>query len=321
MFLISLQSILIMLSFTVPGYLVVKFKLISGDNLIKTLSVILLFMCQPMITVNSFLNSEYTASVLINLGVVMVITFVLMLAVSLIGRFAIREKDIDRKAIYNCATFLGNVGFLAVPFVGVVTGFAPEPMLYSVMGMVTFNFLSWTLGCYLLSGKREYISLKRAVLNPPTLAFFLVLPFFFANINYVRFEWLAGTFGEFTKAFAQINGPLAMITLGARFVGMSPVRLFADAKLYIVGFIKLLIMPALMFCILLVLRTFMDISGFAFSVIAFAAMPTAASLVMFVATLEKDVQLASKAILLTTLLSIATIPLSFLLFYDLPQFG
>ena len=53
-FLIALQTVAVLLAMAIPGFIVSKLKLLDVDKGIKTLSVILLYVCQPFITANAF---------------------------------------------------------------------------------------------------------------------------------------------------------------------------------------------------------------------------------------------------------------------------
>ena len=70
--------------------------MIDSEGAVKFLSVMLLYVCQPFVTFNSFLNTPYDSSVLIGLVAVFLFTCVSMSAILFGGYFLVRRfRSID----------------------------------------------------------------------------------------------------------------------------------------------------------------------------------------------------------------------------------
>ncbi|HHT83240.1 MAG: AEC family transporter [Christensenellales bacterium] len=313
-FLIALQTVAVLLAMAIPGFIVSKLKLLDVDKGIKTLSVILLYVCQPFITANAFLNTRFDPKILVNLAFVFLITSVLMTILIFAAHFIFtKEKNSSRRSVYAFASSLGNVGYMAIPFLQALTRNNPEIILYASVSLVGFNLVAWTLGCYLLSGgNKRYISIKRAFLNLPTISFILVLPLFVLNINFLRFDNL-DFINNAMALFANMMAPISMTILGMEFSKMKFKEIFNDYAAYISCAIKLIISPLLGWCLFRLCHLFVDLSAIKLNIITLASMPAATLVMMFGALFEADGKAAARAVLLSTLLSIITIPLSLML--------
>lgn len=308
-FFASLESIVVLLAMAIPGFLMGKSKKVNVDEAIKTLSVILLYICQPFINVNSFLNTMYSRDILINMVFVFVITAILMAALLLLGAAIFRKNKING-SVYAFSSSLGNIGYLCIPFLQMLT---PDltVLLYAAVSLVSFNLVGWTMGAYLLTGNKKHISIKNAVLNFPTLSFILVLPFFLLNLNFIRFPMRAVS--NAVSLFASLTAPLSMTLVGLQFTKMNPISVFTDKRAYLTAAIKLILSPFVCLALFHLFNLMFDLSAIKLNVIALSAMPSATVIIMFASLYDKDREAAARSVLLTTLLSIITIPLALLL--------
>jgi len=310
MFLTSLENILLLLAMAIPGYLVAKRKMLkSPDGAINFISILLLYICQPFIAFNSFLNTDYQQTIFFNLIAVFLITVVIMISVCFLSRLILKKnKDPDVKSMVPYAATFGNVGYMCIPFLQILRPGDNVVILYATCSIVAFNLAAWTLGNFILTGDKKYISLKKAVFNPPTLSFMIALPLFMLNLNFNRSDGFDGL-AKVCRLFAELVGPLSMTLLGIKFSEMKVKELFLDYRPYLSAGLKLLLAPAIAIGVLMIAGLFYNTSAILLNIVAFAAMPTATNLMMFSALQNKDVKLAAKIVMVSTLLSILTIPL------------
>ncbi len=312
-FLLSLQTVGILLAMAVPGFIIVKLKLLKADQAIKVLSVVLLYICQPFITVNAFLNTAFDSRILLNLVFVVVITTILMVVLLYLAYFVFK-KDVgtQKRDVFSFASSFGNVGYMAIPFLQILTNNNSEIILYATASLVGFNLVGWTLGCFLISRNKKHISLKHVFLNLPTLSFLIVLPLFILNLNFIRFPALQ-PLANASSLFANMMAPVSMTILGMQFSKMKFKELFDDYRLYITAAIKLLISPLIAFALFLFFDLFIDLNDIRLNIITLAAMPSATLVMMFSAIYDSDTCSAAKAVLMTTIFSVVTIPLTIML--------
>ncbi|MDR2266124.1 MAG: AEC family transporter [Christensenellaceae bacterium] len=310
MFLIALQNVGLMLLMAIPGFIIVKLKAVDGDKSVKFVSVLLLYVCQPFITFDAFLNISFDSAILVNMVLCFVLTALLMTLIAtltypLFGKLRLNECD---RGIYAYASAFGNIGYMCVPFLQILAPDNREIIIYAGAAIVAFNLVAWTLGNYLITHDKRHIKIKNILLNPPTLAFLIVLPLFLFDINFVRFP-VAGI-QQIIDLLANLVGPLAMVLVGMCFANANLRKLFTNAKAYIAIGLKLVISPLIAFLLLKLTNVFFDTSDINLNIIALAAMPSANNLIMFCSISKLDTEHATALILLSTLISIVTIPLA-----------
>lgn len=314
MFLLSLESIALLLAMAIPGFIITKLKLIDNAKASQFISVMLLYVCQPFITFNSFLKTEYSKDILINLLVVFVFTIIIILLVALLGKLTtFKLLDKDSSGLFSYAVSFGNVGYMCIPFLQLLVPDNSEVILYASTSVVAFNLAAWTFGNYLLTGDKKHIKPKRALLNPASLSFILVLPLFLCKVTYE--SSVLGIFSNVFGLFADLVGPMAMTLLGMKFAQMGLKEVFLDPKAYAVSFFKLLLMPALAFALVLLIGLFVDTAAVKLNLLTLAAMPSANNILMFCELYGKDGKTAAKYVLISSLFSIVTIPLTLMLFF------
>ena len=321
LFLTGAISVGMLLLMAVPGFILGKMRSVNTESAVKFLSVMLLYILQPFVTFDSFLNTAYDPEVLINIVIVFVFTCVTIGAVLAVGSFAMRftkfGKDVGGVIAYGGA--FGNVGYMCIPFLQLMAPGDYVIILYATVSVVAFNLMAWTVGNFALTGDKRHISLKRALLNPPTLSFILALPLFLLNLNFLKAEGLTGAalkivsgIQEVIGLFSDMVGPLAMVLLGLKLADIRFGELFADGRVYIATGIKLIFFPLFGVALTALMSLFMNVESISLNLIATSAMPCAQNVIMFSTLYDKDSALAAKEVTVSTLLSIVTIPVTLL---------
>ena len=243
-------------------------------------------------------------------------------AVLAIGSFAMRFAPFGRDAggVIAYGGAFGNVGYMCIPFLQLMAPGNHVIILYATVSVVAFNLMAWTVGNFALTGDKRHISLKRALLNPPTLSFIIALPLFMLNLNFLKAETLSGAayeivsgIREVTTLFADMVGPLAMVLLGLKLADIRFKELFSDGRVYIAAGIKLIFFPLFGVAVTALMSLFMNVEPIALNLIAMSAMPCAQNVIMFSTIYDKDSDLAAKQVTVATLLSVVTIPVMLLL--------
>ena len=321
LFLTGAISVGMLLLMAVPGFILGKMRSVNNESAVKFLSVMLLYILQPFVTFDSFLNTAYDPEVLINIVIVFVFTCVTIGAVLAVGSLAMRftkfGKDVGGVIAYGGA--FGNVGYMCIPFLQLMAPGDYVIILYATVSVVAFNLMAWTVGNFALTGDKRHISLKRALLNPPTLSFILALPLFLLNLNFIKAEGLTGAalkvvsgIQEVIGLFSDMVGPLAMVLLGLKLADIRFGELFADGRVYIATGIKLIFFPLFGVALTALMSLFMNVESISLNLIAMSAMPCAQNVIMFSTLYDKDSALAAKEVTVSTLLSIVTIPVMLL---------
>ncbi|MBO4452957.1 MAG: AEC family transporter [Clostridia bacterium] len=300
MFGLTALKVLLMIAYGVPGYLLVKTKLLSEKS-IKAFAVFLLYVCQPALTVYSLDSVERSPEILINVAAFFGVTLVSQ--VLIIGLYClIFRKKLSEAAHRVCAVAgaCGNVGFLGIPLLEQLLPDHPEALAYSAAFSVGMNLIAWTLGLTLITGNKKFISVKAMILNPPMISFLAILPFFLTGVH------LPEKIADFIEVLGRMSTVVCMTVLGMRLALNSFKKLFTNLRVYIAAFSKLIVFPAL--TALLFLPVPVDPSVKSAAVIL-ASCPAAAMIHSLSETHGGDSSTAADIVLATSLTCILTIPL------------
>ncbi len=315
-------TVLSLIALAVPGFILAKCKML-GETASHTISNLVLYVCQPAIVIMGFQGKEFSSDLAINMLIVAGLTFAVHFIMTAIMFIFVRNKDNSAKI--NClriASIFGNCGFMGLPMIQSLfsgTNELGEAIIYCAVVIAVFNVLSWTLGVYVLTKDTKNISVKKVILNPTIISVVLgLIIFVIAKVPLVDL-CAQGSNGDIiiTKIMNSIDllgnavTPLAMIVIGVNLAKANIKQIFLDKTAYLCCFFKLIV--AVIVSILLV--TFLPISPVIKYVLFFLlSVPSAASAALFAVKFNCDPDSASIMVLLTSILSMATIPLMFLFY-------
>lgn len=207
----------------------------------------------------------------------------------------------DKKTIIHFANVFTNTGYIGFPVLNAIYG--PEGVVYGSIFNMFFVIFVWTYGIMLFKGKLEKDKLKKEIiktlLNPSIIAVVIGIVIIIFNIE------LPEILLNSINSVGSISGPLSMIIIGAI---VSKARIgdnIRDWRLYYGLTIKMVVLPL----VLILISLFLEKSIVTNSVIIIASMPAAAMTSIFAGSFNKEEDFASLLVLLTTLLSIITIPI------------
>lgn len=301
-----LVSVLILIAFTIPGYIIRKIKLVDAAA-VSGLTVVLIFICQPFLTIANFQDSHYESYVLANMAYAFLFSSACMLIMFLIAGLIFKKskKPASQKGILITCSVFSNCGFMGIPFIKILFDGSENlsyMLIYALIFIVAFNILTWTAGIFFMTGNRKYISFKKAVLNPPTVAFLIALPFFILNLSLK--EHFPPLFNAI-KLLGDMTTPIAMIILGIKLADIKFKEVINDFGLYASSALKLIVAPAIMFLLLLPFQIDIYLKTALFLSIA---MPAASTIVALSQRFGADSSYAAKNQILSTVLSVITIP-------------
>ena len=303
---VTLINVLMMLAYVIPGYLISKLKKTSVEHL-PTLSAVLVYICSPCLMFNSFLSIECNKENVLNMLLFLLVSAVIQIGFMLVVYLVcFKNRESGKVRFFTIASTCGNVGFFGLPLVKAILPTNPEVVLYASMFILSMNIIVFTLGVFLLSGKKEYISFKAGLVNPTTLGLCLALPFFITNSKGVIPTVVIDAIELLSKA----STPLCMIILGIRLANMNFKKIFLNGTAYLSTLGKLVLIP--LFALLCVV--FLPVSvSFKMTAVILAGSPCA----VFVYNLSEihggDRETAANSVLLSTMLCFITLPLLTLL--------
>lgn len=309
-FLVALCAVGVLLISAVPGYILVKRKMLS-EECIPGFSKILLFVCQPCLAVYSFSTLEFSLENLKNIGI-FALLIVAVHAIMLGGAYLILKRKSAEPVyrIMTIATTFGNCAFFGIPVIeAMMPAEAPTLIVYTTVYAVVMNVLGWTVGSAIISHNTKYISVKKIFLNPAMIGFAVALLLYVLRF---RFDGAFGAqLGSMITATARMATPLSMVVMGMRLATMKLSEMFTDWRIYLTLAVKQLIMPLVGFALVFFLKD-LDLNLRRTFYIT-CACPVASIVMNFSEIVGEGQDSAAKLVLIGTILSIGTLPLMMLL--------
>ena len=290
------QQIVILFIMIAVGYVCSRRGILSPST-IKELSKFIIYVVTPCIVVESF-HRPFDSAMLGKIGIVCAAAVGAHLLNIILSRALIRDKEQNRRVVYQFATIFSNCGFMGLPLQHAILG--SDGVFYGAVFIAIFNVFTWTYGFILMGNKGQKVEVKKLLFNPGILGVTAGFIIFITSFQIPHLLLVP------IKSFAALNTPLPMVVVGYYLSQITSLKVLEDKNLVITTAVKLLVSP------LLVLFMFylMGIHGLLLtSIVISASAPSAANTVMFSVLFDRDTKLAVTLVSLSTLLSLFTMPL------------
>lgn len=282
---------------TMAIYMLVGFALFKGGKITKegskSLANLLVWLVIPAVIINSFCV-EFSSERLASLWLSALLAAAALALSILVARLFYKDKPID-----NFAAAFSNCGFMGIPLVR--AGFGDEAVFLLVGFVALLNLMQWTYGAALLRGGKQVISPKELLLNPITVSTLSGLLLFVTGLGAKLPSVVSGAVG----GLAALNSPVAMLVLGIYMAQTSLRDTFLSPRLYALSAVRLLLIPVV--TLLLVTAAPVD-ATIKYVILIGAAAPVGANVAVYAQLYGKDYSYACQTVVLSTLLSIATLP-------------
>lgn len=244
--------------------------------------------------------------------------FAILIVVGFLIPHILRIPKSSRYA-YQMLTVFGNVGFIGIPLASAVLG--SESLIFVSIFNLLFNLLIYTFGISLLqraavgqvktdtAGSAEQTAESAApfasnrlqkLINAGTVSAALTIILYLGNfpVPVIVSSALSYT-GRATTL-------LSMLVLGVSVAQMAPKDIFSHPKLYAFTLLRQVLVPIA--CILL-MRMFLDSRLILNTLLLMVAVPAANMPLMLAKQMDMETEAISQGIILTTVLSLLTVPL------------
>jgi predicted permease len=285
------------------GYAANKFKIMTADSN-RLLSRLVVNITMPCTILSSVLSGQVTATgldaayfMLLSLAVFLLAFIIVMPLPRLL-----RSPKSDR-GLYRFMVVFGNVGFMGFPVIQSI--FGTGAVFYVTLFNIAFSVLCFSVGIIMLSDKGTKFNPK-LLINPTMVVSLLTVLIFYTKLP------VPVILKDTVTLVGRMTTPSAMLIIGSTLACISIKEVFSEYRIYMMTFVKLLVVPVLAW---LLLRLFVTDRLMLGVLVALSAMPTATNATMLSMEYDGNEQLASKGVFLTTLFSVITLPLLlFLLF-------
>ena len=311
-FSIITNQILILALLAIIGVVATKLKVIT-EEVKNSIASIVFNITLPALIITSVSNVELNREILYNSLLVFILSHVGILLLYFTGKISrtlLKIKD-KKGNIHLIHTMLGNVAFLGYPlFSALFPG--GEGLLYAVIFHLTQDIYIWTIGVFEFKNAKNLKfkeSLKHLV-NPNTISFAIGALMLALNIKLP--EYIDAPISGLGKTTIY----LAMLYIGAVLAQNTMITALKKPEIYMLIFNKMLLIPFLLLLVInfvsLVLN--IHIGNIAKTVVVMqTAMPCMAMVVVLAKKFGSDDIHATENLFLSTILSLATLPLIYFL--------
>ncbi|WP_273128012.1 AEC family transporter [Metabacillus sp. HB246100] len=271
----------------------------------KSLSQAALYLMTPFLAFRTFYTNELTMDYVYILSFCTLLCFLLIFVVIVYTKVA--RLSYSKRAAYILSGVFMNSGNYGVPII--LFAFGGIGFNYAVIMMVIQSFLMNTIGLYYAGrGSSATFSVKESMVT-----------IFKMPIIYGAFAGLLGQlvplpipefFMQATDLIANATIPTVMLVLGMQLASIKR----SNVKVKDIGFI-LLMRTVLSPLIAILIIHLLSLEGMLANVlIILSAMPTAANTTMYAMQFDTEPDLVSYSTLVTTILSIITVPIMLMIF-------
>lgn len=213
----------------------------------------------------------------------------------------ILHVDKTQQGVYKAMIVFSNIGFMGFPVISAVYG--ADALLYASLFMIPYNVLIYTYGIHAMlrsdqkKGLREQL---KSIFNVGTIFCCIAIALYLFDV------YIPEVPAKIIDTLGGLTAPLSMMVIGASFATMNMRELFTDGKLIVFSVIKLLIIPLAGLFVLHFIITDPKMYGV---LLVMLATPVGSMTAMLAQQYDGNYSLASKGVAITTILSIATMPL------------
>lgn len=321
------RNIFLLAVLVIIGMVLKQTKIIDGKST-KNLGNLVVYLSQPAMIIYSFISVDFTAEIVYNAAIVFVLSVLFHLFYYFVAKRMFKSAPDKKRAVLRFSMVFTNAGFLGIPLISNLLG--DEAAVYATFYVVCFNIFCWSIGCFIYTQDKSYISVKKMLINPATVPTFIgiILSLLAAFVSVP--EALKPTVEDFIVPFVkddllfmlkQTVLPLCMIMVGVRLADCKLIELFNDKYMWPNMIVRLIVLPLIVLAIIKGISLFNIFSEHTIKIVTSvlvisAATPTAAMTTIFAEKFDSDPVYASKYVSASTLLSLFTlIAMSILLQY------
>ncbi len=298
-FLDTLYQILVLFILLLVGFTVRKLKLVE-DTFTKNLSNFLFYIIIPAKIIDA-MNYDFSAQTLMKSGWLMLMGLIISIFSYCFSILVVKlfKTDAISRNIYQFALTFSNFGFMGYPVIEAI--FGDIGVFYAAVFNISNYILVNSLGVMLIkrrAAKRIEMDSKNLI-NPPIMAVVIGLILFIFSIE------LPMPIAASIKMIGSPTSALSMMLVGMLLSNAKLSEMFTDIRVYIVSFIRLIVLPIF---VLVILRLFAVDTLAIGIVVVITAMPVAANTSILATKYDGNAYLAAQCVFISTLLSVITIP-------------
>lgn len=299
----NVQVMVILFIIVIVGYVANKLGYMGGEFDRRLSSIVITFACPALVLSSVMGDTLPDRSLILPLLGVGFLTYIILTAVALVlPRIVTRDRD--ERGIIGFAVMFANVGFIGYPIVDSI--FGHEAVFYAALLNMPNTFFIFTVGVMLVKG--EY-GLRQ--FNPRVLASPALLGAVIAAVLVALGVRTPHIIAEPVRLVGNITVPASLMIIGSSMANLPLRQIVGNGKVYVSSFLRLAVVPVSMYFLMRAIGVSDVVNNINTVVLA---MPVASFGTMFCLRYDRDVALMTEITFVTTVASIATIPLVTMLF-------
>lgn len=280
------------------GYAVVKAGLMKSSES-KSVSVILVYLVIPCVIIKAF-QVDYTPDV--QKGLFLAIAAAVAIHILFLLITIPLKKIFQMDVIEQATSIYSNAGILVIPLVQELLG--QDYVIYSSAYIAVQLILLWTQGKNMLC-EEEKLEWKKIFLNVNIISIIAGIVLFLFRIK------LPAGVQDVLGMMNNMIGPLGMLLAGMAIAEVPLKSIFTKKRNYLSVALRLLLYPVLGLLLMKAIQIVVNLensSQILLTVYLACVTPACASVTSMAQLYDKDAAYASSLYVLTTLLSIVTMP-------------
>lgn len=280
------------------GYAVVKAGLMKSSES-KSVSVIMVYLVIPCVILNAF-QVEYTPDV--QKGLLLACVAAVAVHILFLLLTAILKKPLHLDVIERATIIYSNAGILVIPLVQELLG--QDYVIYSSAYIAVQLILIWT-HCKNMLCEEDKLEWKKVLLNVNIISIITGVVLFIFRIQ------LPSGAQDVLNMMNNMIGPLGMLLAGMVIAEVPLKTVFTRKRSYLSAALRLLVYPVFVLILMKIIQTFagiQDSKQILLTVYLASITPACATVTSMAQLYDKDAAYSSSLYVLTTLLSIATMP-------------
>ncbi len=249
---------------------------------------------------NSVISSEIdlsTRDMLLSIAIMTASTVICYIVGAVVSR-TVRLPADRRPSVELLLAVVNNV-FICLPIVQAAYG--PEAVFHISMSGLPYNAILYSYGVWRMNcGEGDVQVNFKKIMSPPLIATLAAIVIFVFRIP------MPYVVKDLVSSLSAATMPLSMLVVGASLGSVSLMEAFNDKSSYVVAFFSLIVTPLLAW---LILPCFVSDPTLLKTAIIYAACPSGLVVTVLSVQYDRDYVFTSKATLLSTVISMATLPI------------
>ena len=300
-----IEVMMTLFAIVIVGYVAGRLGYMGGEFDKRLSSLVINFTCPALILASAMTGDLPDRRLILPLLGISALTYVLLTGVAfLLPRFLTKQKDDE--GIVGFALMFGNVGFMGYPVVASI--FGQQAVFYAAVLNVVNTFAVFTIGTILILGNlgdgRHFQ--KKVLYSTPMLSAYLAMLIVALGIDNIP-----GVISQPLTMIGNITVPAALLIIGSSMSQLSVRTMLGNPTVYATTLLRLALLPV-------GVHFLMRLVGFDSYVVDIntmvIAMPVATYGTILCLKYNRSTTLITEVTLITTLLSMLTIPLLTVLF-------